>query len=205
MHCNNEIPMNNSYESFVTAGSSIWSLTKKIGSMLENVKKQIIEAVEANVRNIVKEAIKESLVEGVVSVDIEPVKAAIDECNRKLDAIIAALSNTSTTLEALENRVETVETEVKDVADKAGSGVNFEKVDDMKFALTDKEAAKKLSIGTMILLKDENTPDYWVTDVLDEPDPETGFYCKIEPVEAKTQNHALTNDDIDRAIGYTPK
>ena len=40
--------------------------------------------------------------------------------------------------------------------------------------------------GSNIWIEDENEDDYWVSEVLDEPDPETSFYYKIRSLKTET-------------------
>lgn len=92
--------------------------------------------------------------------------------------------------------------EVNDKAEKAqaiAKGRNqahvFSTTASMQTWLSDAENKGKYNVGDNIYIIDVGVPDWWVSEVLDEADTNTGYYYKIAQLE--TQKVDLTNIEND--------
>lgn len=79
------------------------------------------------------------------------------------------------------------------IAKGANQAQSFDTLDDLHVWLSDENNAGVCGVGDNLYIADSNASDYWVSEVLTEPDPDTGFYYKIEELE--TQSINLLVDD----------
>ena len=82
------------------------------------------------------------------------------------------------------------------IAKGAGQAQIFNTLGDMTTWLSTAENAGILNKGSNLYIKAKDVPDYWIADVLEEADSETGYYYAISELE--TQKVDLT--DYDTAI-----
>lgn len=97
-------------------------------------------------------------------------------------------------LAALEERVEAVEDQsatALSIAKGKNQAHIFNTTDDMNAWMSVSSNAGLYTVGDNIYIIDTDVPDWWVSEVLTEADPDTGFYYKIAQLE--TQKVDLTN------------
>ena len=112
-------------------------------------------------------------------------------------------THTTTDVEGLDNSLANLNT--KTSSNQAASEKNAQAIETLRAMLQGKNVAKVfpdmaaavlwlsnvdnrriLLPGSNIWIEDENEDDYWVSEVLDEPDPETSFYYKIKKLKTET-------------------
>lgn len=102
--------------------------------------------------------------------------------------------------------ISTTDTRVDEVEDKAdealiiAKGKNrakvFQTTEEMQVWLSTYDNRNTLLVGDNLLIIEVDVPDWWVTEVLSTPDPDTSYYYKIAQLE--TQKVSL--GDIEREL-----
>lgn len=67
----------------------------------------------------------------------------------------------------------------------------FDTTDDMNAWMADPANIGKCNLGDNIYIKEVDVPDWWISEVLEEADAETGFYYQVAKLE--TQKADMTN------------
>lgn len=112
-------------------------------------------------------------------------------------------THTTTDIEGLDNSLAGLNTRTS--SNQSASEKNSQDIETLRAMLQGKNVAKVfpdmatavlwlsnvdnrrvLLPGSNIWIEDENEDDYWVSEVLDEPDPETSFYYKIKSLKTET-------------------
>lgn len=75
--------------------------------------------------------------------------------------------------------------EVSVIAKGRATGYVFNSFSDMVAWLQSEQSKGELQQGDNIYIKDTGVPDYWVSRVLNDPDPETGYYYEISELETQ--------------------
>lgn len=104
-----------------------------------------------------------------------------------------ALSNAlSGKLPTSHNTDENAHEDIRSVADEAltiakgkSQARTFETFEDMETFLSDPENKGKLNVGDNLYIKELDTPDYWISAVLETVDPVSGYYYAISQLEAE--------------------
>jgi len=111
-------------------------------------------------------------------------------------------THTTTDIEGLDNSLADLNT--KTSSNQSASEKNAQAIETLRAMLQGKNVAKVfpdmatavlwlsnvdnrrvLLPGSNIWIEDENEDDYWVSEVLDEPDPETSYYYKIKKLKVE--------------------
>lgn len=92
-------------------------------------------------------------------------------------------------------------THTSETALSIAKGINsarvFETTVDMEAWLSDEANKGKCNVGNNLYIIELNVPDWWIAEVLDEPDSETGFYYKIAQLETQKVDLDPIHDNID--------
>ena len=114
--------------------------------------------------------------------------------------LFAAQGNTGTEISEINTRIDEVQ-EQAETATNIAKGRNQAHVFNTTTAMQEflsKESNKGLyNIGDNLYIVELDVPDWWVAEVLDEVDADTGYYYKIAQLE--TQKVDLTNIEADIA------
>lgn len=93
--------------------------------------------------------------------------------------------------------IESVAQESNNIAKGRNRAHVFGTTDDMKNWLADEANKGLCAVGDNLYIVDVGVPDWWVSDVLDSVDAETGWYYQIAQLE--TQKVDLT--DVEKRLG----
>lgn len=74
----------------------------------------------------------------------------------------------------------------------------FPTISSMQEALADESNKGSYQVGDNLYIVDTKVPDYWIQEVLDEPDSDTGLYYKISELE--TQKVDLSDINLDALV-----
>lgn len=141
----------------------------------------------------------------------------IDEELKKINDKTANVENKSS--ETIRNEITTenithalgyvpaTETELAEVNDKAekaqsiAKGRNqahvFSTTEAMKTWLSDAENKGKYNVGDNLYIVEVDVPDWWISEVLDEADTNTGYYYKIAQLETQKVDLTEIENEID--------
>ena len=98
-----------------------------------------------------------------------------------LKAIKSFVDKIATTLTGLVTAVETA----LSIAKGRNQARVFNTTDDMREWLSNAENANKCSVGDNLYIVDTEVPDWWISEVLNTVDIETGYYYKIAQLETQ--------------------
>lgn len=75
----------------------------------------------------------------------------------------------------------------------------------MQAALSDEVNKDSYSVGDNLYIVDTEVPDWWIVEVLDQPDPDTGYYYKVAQLETQKvdltdiiESIELANEEIEK-------
>ena len=121
---------------------------------------------------------------------------------RTIGQYIPKISSTFKAIKGITYKFKTKIDDNKTLGDKAlaiAKGINkarvFNTTADMNAWLSDETNKGKAKVGNNLYIVDIGVPDWWISEVLETPDSETGFYYKIAQLE--TQKVDLTNIESD--------
>ncbi len=110
-----------------------------------------------------------------------------------------ALANSQTANANATEALEKAE-EAKALASEKSNSKVFDTYNDMVAWLRDANNKNKLAVGTSLYIKDENVPDYWITEVYEKSDV-LGFYYGFEELESKLPDISnMVTTDTDQNI-----
>lgn len=73
----------------------------------------------------------------------------------------------------------------------------FATTEAMQTALADEDNKGAWQVGDNLYIEDLNVPDWWIAEVLEEVDPDTGYFYRIAQLETQKVDLTEINDAID--------
>lgn len=129
----------------------------------------------------------ETIVNGDVNIDIDSSLSTTSE-NPVQNKVVTEAINTVN--EAV-NNVDTKAQEATNIAKGRNQAHVFNTTADMEAWLSNEENKGLYNVGDNLYIVEIDVPDWWIAEVLEEADPDTGYYYKIGQLE--TQKVDLSN------------
>jgi hypothetical protein len=123
---------------------------------------------------------------------------------KSIGEYIPLVSNSLKAVKGLTDKFKTMidaNTKLGDTALSIAKGINsakvFDTTADMETWLSDENNKGKCQVGNNLYIVALEVPDWWISEVLEEPDSETGYYYKIAQLETQKVDLNPINEDID--------
>lgn len=136
--------------------------------------------------------------------DADDIKLVEASGKKTIGEYIPLVSNSLKAVKSLSDKFKTMidaNTKLGETALSIAKGINsakvFDTTADMETWLSDEANKGKCQVGNNLYIVDIDVPDWWIAEVLDTPDSETGFYYKIAQLEVQKVDLTDINNDID--------
>lgn len=123
---------------------------------------------------------------------------------KSIGEYIPLVSNSLKAVKGLSDKFKTMidaNTKLGETALSIAKGINsakvFDTTADMEAWLSDEANKGKCDVGNNLYIVDIDVPDWWIAEVLETPDSETGYYYKIAQLEVQKVDLTTINEDID--------
>lgn len=160
------------------------------------------QAMNKRIADIEKEIQSEGSILYTYTYDADNVNLVEAIGKKTIGQYIPFVSNSLRAIKGITDKFKTMIDDNKKLGDTAlaiAKGINqamvFGTTEDMNAWLSDEANKGKAKVGNNLYIVDVGVPDWWIAEVLDTPDSETGFYYKIAQLE--TQKVDLTNIESD--------
>lgn len=104
--------------------------------------------------------------------------------------------NIANSAQNIANSAQTVANDAKDIAKGKNKARVFSTTEAMQTWLSDSINVGLCNIGDNIYIIDIGVPDWWISEVLTEADPETGYYYKIAKLETQKVDLTTIEEEI---------
>ena len=160
--------------------------------------------MERRIANIEDEIKSEGSIVYSYSYDDENTKLVESSGQKSIGEYIPLVSSSLQAIKSLSDKFKTMidaNTKLGDTALSIAKGINsakvFDTTADMETWLSDENNKGKCQVGNNLYIVALEVPDWWISEVLEEPDSETGFYYKIAQLEVQKVDLTTINEDID--------
>ena len=161
------------------------------------------QAMERRIADIEAEIQSEGSILYSYTYNADEVKLVEASGKKSIGEYIPLVSSSLKAVKGLSDKFKTMidaNTKLGDTALSIAKGINsakvFDTTEDMEAWLSDEANKGKCTVGNNLYIVALEVPDWWISEVLETPDSETGFYYKIAQLE--TQKVDLT--DITEGI-----
>jgi hypothetical protein len=138
------------------------------------------------------------------TLDADGVKLVEASGKKSIGEYIPLVSSSLKAVKGLSDKFKTMidaNTKLGETALSIAKGINsakvFDTTADMEAWLSDENNKGKCQVGNNLYIIDVDVPDWWIAEVLDTPDSETGYYYKIAQLEVQKVDLTDINEDID--------
>jgi hypothetical protein len=138
------------------------------------------------------------------TLDADDVKLVEASGKKTIGEYIPLVSSSLKAVKGLSDKFKTMidaNTKLGETALSIAKGINsakvFDTTADMEAWLSDEANKGKCDVGNNLYIVDIDVPDWWIAEVLDTPDSETGFYYKIAQLEVQKVELSDITDGID--------
>lgn len=145
--------------------------------------------------------VKYKIKNGVISADMKPSEPSVDIYMQ----ILSGYNNHLTRIDNLEDKAIDLEAGVN-TATNIAKGRNqahvFETTAAMEAWLSSEECVGQCQVGDNLYIKEAEVPDWWIAEVLEGTDAETGFYYKISKLEVQKVDLSEIETEITNLKKY---
>ncbi len=162
------------------------------------------QAMNRRITDIENEIQKEGSILYSYSYDADDINLVEASGKKSIGEYIPLVSNSLKAIKGLSDKFKTMidaNTKLGETALSIAKGINsakvFDTTADMEAWLSDEANKGKCDVGNNLYIVDVDVPDWWIAEVLDTADSETGFYYKIAQLEVQKVDLTDINNDID--------
>lgn len=146
------------------------------------------------------------------TLDADDVKLVEASGKKSIGEYIPLVSSSLKAVKGLSDKFKTMidaNTKLGETALSIAKGINsakvFDTTADMETWLSDEANKGKCDVGNNLYIIDIDVPDWWIAEVLDTPDSETGYYYKIAQLEVQKVDLTDINNSIDTLEELPPR
>ena len=190
--------------------SDVNTLQSDVSTLQTNVNGALsdISNLQSDVTNLLSDISTLQSTVNTNSSNISTLQSTVSTNSSNISTLQSAVNTLRTDVDDIETNYPTT-TEVRNMINAYSQALVFNTYNDMVAWLSNPENAGAKNIGDNLLIKATSVPDYWITAVLTQPDPITGYYYEIAELEVQPvdlSNVALktiTNTYTLYASGWT--